>query len=150
MYQPGYQVQCSVMLLLLFTIPALLLSTQLFNWVPGINWGSKCHLSISRITGETSDAYTFTCEIWHSLLQVTTPALNPIAGVVHCFIISMSTNDYVHSSQSLCFVCAHVHTYIDVFTTPQTQYTFIHDALEEQFDVCVPYVTMCRHIVCSL
>ncbi|XP_065904656.1 receptor-type tyrosine-protein phosphatase alpha-like isoform X3 [Dysidea avara] len=71
----------------------------------------------------------------NSLLQVTTPALNPIAGVVHCFIISMSMNDYVHSSQSLCFVCAHVHTYIDVFTTPQTQYTFIHDALEEQFDL---------------
>ena len=28
-------------------------------------------------------------------------------------------------------MCVHVRAYTDVFTTPQTQYTFIHDALEE-------------------
>ncbi|XP_065904655.1 receptor-type tyrosine-protein phosphatase alpha-like isoform X2 [Dysidea avara] len=43
----------------------------------------------------------------------------------------MSRSDCVYSSQSLCFVCVHVRAYTDVFTTPQTQYTFIHNALEE-------------------
>ena len=38
----------------------------------GINWGSKCQLSMSQIVGEdsggTSGVHTFTCETWYNFL----------------------------------------------------------------------------------
>ena len=51
--------------------------------VPGINWGIKYQLSMSHTAcdgpGGTLGAHTFTCETWHSLLQVTSPATGGLA-----------------------------------------------------------------------
>ena len=41
------------------------------QWIPGVNQGSKCQLSMSCIVGGgpggTLGVHTFTCETWHSL-----------------------------------------------------------------------------------